>query len=183
MSDNTCGHNYCEVLISGSLCCMDAPRWLDDDEMRAWRGMVDVVTEVMAVLDVELRDQHGLNDGDYAVLVVLSETDDHRLRMCDLAARLHLTPGGLTRRMDGLVKRGFVAREPSVEDRRVVMAVLTDEGMAMLEEAAPVHVQGLRRHLIDHLDRDQVHALADVLDAVRVLGARIKHIELPKVDG
>jgi hypothetical protein len=45
--------------------------------------------------------------------------------------------------------------------------VLTDEGMATLEAAAPVHVDGVRRHLLDHLDRRQLGALADSLDAVR----------------
>jgi len=101
------------------------------------------------------------------VLVLLSEADGHRSRMCDLAGRLHLTPGGLTRRLDGLVARGLVRREPSVEDRRVVLAALTDEGMALLEQAAPVHVGGVRRHLLDHLDRHQLRVIADSFDEVR----------------
>ncbi len=93
---------------------------------------------------------------------------DRRLRMCDLADRLHLTPGGLTRRLDGLVARGLVAREPSTEDRRVVRAVLTTDGLALLEKAAPVHVDGVRRNLLDHLSREQLHHLGEALDAVRV---------------
>jgi DNA-binding MarR family transcriptional regulator len=142
--------------------------WLDDDEMRAWRGLVDVFAEVRAALEADLSEGFDLTEGDYGVLVVLSEAPDHRLRMCDLAARLHLTPGGLTRRLDGLVRRGLVAREPYAEDRRVVMAVLTDDGRALLEEAAPVHVAGVRRHLIDHWDRGQIRAVADAFDAARV---------------
>jgi DNA-binding MarR family transcriptional regulator len=142
--------------------------WLDDEEQRAWRGLVEVFADVRASLEAELIEQFDLTEGDYAVLAALSEADDRRLRMCDLAGRLHLTPGGLTRRLDGLVARGYVGREPSAEDRRVVLAALTDAGMAMLESAAPVHVDGVRRHLIDHLDRDQLRELADALDAVRV---------------
>jgi len=142
-------------------------KWLDDEEQRAWRGLVEVFSGVRASLEAELDEQFGFGEGEYAVLAVLSEADGRQLRMCDLAQRLHLTPGGLTRRLDGVVKRGFVVRVPSSEDRRVVMAVLTDEGMATLEAAAPVHVDGVRRHLIDHLDRRQLGALADSLDAVR----------------
>jgi DNA-binding MarR family transcriptional regulator len=141
--------------------------WLDHDEMRAWRGLVDVFAEVRAALEAELSDAFDLTEGDYGVLVVLSEAADHRLRMCDLAARLHLTPGGLTRRLDGLVRRGLVTREPSADDRRVVLAVLTDDGRALLEKAAPVHVEGVRRHLLDHWDRDQIRAVADAFDAAR----------------
>jgi DNA-binding MarR family transcriptional regulator len=141
--------------------------WLDDQEMRAWRGLVEVFGDVRASLEAELVEQFDLTDGDYGVLVVLSEAADHRARMCDLARRLHLTPGGLTRRLDGLVARGLVRREPSSEDRRVVLAILTEEGFALLERAAPVHVAGVRRHLLDHLDRDQLVAVADAFDAVR----------------
>ena len=46
----------------------------------------------------------GLTMGDYEVLVRLSEADDHRMRMCDLAGQLRLSPSGLTRRLDGLVQ-------------------------------------------------------------------------------
>ena len=141
--------------------------WLDDEEMQAWRGLVEVFSDVQASLEAELTEQFDLTEGDYGVLVVLSEAPDQGLRMCDVARRLHLTPGGLTRRLDGLVARGFVAREPSTEDRRVVLAVLTAEGMAMLEKAAPVHVDGVRRHLIDHLSRDQLHDLSAAFEAVR----------------
>lgn len=142
-------------------------QWLDDDEMTAWRGLVDVFAEVRADLETELVEQFDLTDGDYGVLVVLSETAEQGVRMCDLANRLHLTPGGLTRRLDGLVARGLVAREPSTQDRRVVLAVLTDAGRALLEEAAPVHVDGVRRHLLDFLSRDQLREIGAAFAAVQ----------------
>jgi DNA-binding MarR family transcriptional regulator len=141
--------------------------WLDGEEMEAWRGLVEVFSDVQASLETELTDQFDLTEGDYGVLVVLSEAPERRLRMCDLASRLHLTPGGLTRRLDGLVARGFVSRESSTEDRRVVLAVLSDDGMAMLEKAAPVHVDGVRRHLLDHLSREQLRELTAAFEAVR----------------
>lgn len=141
--------------------------WLNDDEMHAWRGLIDVFSDVRASLEAELVDQFDLTEGDYGVLAALSETDGQGLRMCDLADQLHLTPGGLTRRLDGLVARGLVVREPSTEDRRVVLAALTDAGMAMLEKAAPVHVDGVRRHLLDHLSPEQMHALATAFEDVR----------------
>lgn len=141
--------------------------WLDADEMRAWRGLVDVFADVRAELEAELEDAFDLSEGDYGVLVVLSEAPDARLRMCDLANHLHLTPGGLTRRLDGLVRRGLIAREPGTEDRRVVMAVLTADGRRLLERAAPVHVDGVRRHLLAHLSHDQIVELGAAFEQVR----------------
>jgi DNA-binding MarR family transcriptional regulator len=146
--------------------------WLDDEEMRAWRGMVEVVADVQASLEAELAEAFDISEGDYGVLVNLSEAPDHRLRMCDLAVRLHLSPSGLTRRLDGLVRQGFVTREPSAQDRRVTLAVLTDTGLRTLEAAAPVHVDGVRRHFIGNLSRTQIRQLGAAFDAVRRRRAR-----------
>jgi DNA-binding MarR family transcriptional regulator len=140
--------------------------WLDEDEMRAWRGLVEVSADVHASLEAELMAGFGFREGDYAVLVNLSEAPERRLRMCDLAERLHLSPSGLTRRLDGLVRTGFVAREPSATDRRVTMAALTDAGYDALAAAAPVHVDGVRRHFLSHLTRAQVRQLGTTFDAL-----------------
>src|SRR5690349_8314834 len=86
-------------------------RWLSPLEQRAWRAFVGVSSVVMAELENELEAAHGLSLGEYAVLVDLSEAPDERLRMSDLAGHLHLSPSGLTRRLDLLVREGLVARE------------------------------------------------------------------------
>src|SRR5437879_12969719 len=123
----------------------DMTHWLDDDEMRAWRGLVEVNAAVRAALEAELMSEHGMTEGDYGVLVHLSEAAERRMRMCDLAWKLHLSPSGLTRRLDGLVKLGYVAREPAADDRRVTLAALTEAGRSALEAAAPLHVAGVGR--------------------------------------
>jgi DNA-binding MarR family transcriptional regulator len=143
-----------------------AVRWLDPEEQHCWRAFVTVYGEISAALNEDLVNRHNLDEGDYAVLVNLSEAPGRRLRMCDLAGRLHLSPSGLTRRLDGLVRAGLVRREPSDDDRRVIMAVLADEGLDALESAAPDHVQAVRRHLFDHLSPAQVRTLSSTLDAV-----------------
>jgi DNA-binding MarR family transcriptional regulator len=89
------------------------------------------------------------------------------MRMCDLADLLQLSPSGLTRRLDGLVKAGHVTREASTGDRRVMLATLTPSGLAALEAAAPDHVASVRRHLFDHLDDEQVDSLASIFQAIK----------------
>jgi DNA-binding MarR family transcriptional regulator len=138
--------------------------WLDETEMRAWRGFIELSGHVQAELDRDLLQQHGLSAGDYGVLVNLSEAPERRLRMCDLAGLLHLSPSGLTRRLDGLVKQGFVVRSPAPDDRRAIFAVLTDAGLAKLEAAAPDHVDSVRRHLLDRLSRTQVTQLGTIME-------------------
>ena len=88
-------------------------RWLDDREQAAWRGYLNMHSLLMAQLNRNMLAGSGMSESDYAVLVNLSEASGRRLRMCDLAVQLHLSPSGLTRRLDGLVRQGLVAREPS----------------------------------------------------------------------
>jgi DNA-binding MarR family transcriptional regulator len=143
-----------------------ATTWLTNDEMTAWRTYIETYSDLIAAIERDLA-EHDLTLGDYQVFVYLSEAPDRSMRMCDLADRLQLSPSGLTRRLDGLVKAGFVTREPSVDDRRVMLATLTPTGFAALEKAAPDHVASVRRHIFDHLDSDQVEALASIFQSIK----------------
>lgn len=140
--------------------------WLTTEEMTAWRTYIETYSDLIAAIEHDLA-EHDLTLGDYQVFVYLSEAPDRSMRMCDLADRLQLSPSGLTRRLDGLVKAGFVTREPSVDDRRVMLATLTPAGFAALEKAAPDHVASVRRHIFDHLDSDQVEALASIFQSIK----------------
>ena len=139
--------------------------WLTSREMEAWRNYVETYGHLIAAIERDL-DRQSLTLGDYQVFVYLSEATDHSLRMCDLADRLHLSPSGVTRRLDGLVAAGFVTREASADDRRVMLAKLTDSGFAALENAAPEHVMSVRRHIFDRLDDDQVDAMASIFRTI-----------------
>ena len=140
-----------------------APNWLSEPEMRSWRALIEVTTGVLATLDTELRAEHGLSLGEYEVLVHLSEEPDHSLRMTDLAGRLRLSPSGITRRIDGLVRAGLVERRQCPSDRRGSNAVLTPEGLGRLDAAAPTHVRGVRVHFVDQLTERQLANLEAAL--------------------
>jgi DNA-binding MarR family transcriptional regulator len=140
--------------------------WLGTDEMAAWRNYVESIGALQQALEADLV-EFGLTLGDYEVLVSLAEVPEHRMRMCDLAAQLRLSPSGLTRRLDGLVTSGVVDRRPSADDRRVMLAVLTDDGYTLLERAAPHHVASVRRHFIDLLQPNEVLTMGSAFGKVR----------------
>ena len=139
--------------------------WLSPREREAWRNYIETFGDLTNALEHDLA-EHDITLGDYQVLVYLSEADDVSMRMCDLADMLQLSPSGLTRRLDGLVKAGLVIREGSTADRRVMMAKLTPSGTAMLERVAPYHVDSVRRHIFDHLDDVQVDAMASIFRSI-----------------
>lgn len=139
------------------------PKWLDPEEMAAWRGLVETFADLSAELASDLETSHGLTLAEYGTLVRLSEAPGRRLRMCDLAVVLHVSASALTRRIDDMANRGWVRREPDPTDRRVINAVLTDDGFAVLAAAAPDHVMNVRQRLFDHLSRTQVRQLGSIL--------------------
>jgi len=135
-------------------------------ELAAWRSYIETTADLLSALEADLNET-GLTLGDYQVLVFLSEADDRAMRMCDLAANLQLSPSGLTRRLDGLVRNGYVDRLPSSVDRRVMLAVITEAGAAKLAGAYPVHLASVRTHIIDRLEPADVDSFGRIFTTIQ----------------
>lgn len=145
---------------------MNETRWLDPEEAQAWRSYIEATTRVRQACDTALAAETGLTLDDYGILVALSESPEHRMRMNDLAAVLATSPSRMTYRIDRLVKLGHVCRESCPTDRRGSFAVLTPEGMEALRQAAPVHVASVRDNLVDHMTGEEFVALGRILQRV-----------------
>jgi DNA-binding MarR family transcriptional regulator len=143
-----------------------APRWLDADEQRAWRLFLSAVQLLDTELDSQLQRDSGLSHADYEILVRLSESPGRQLRMSDLAARTLFSRSRLSHAVGRLEKEGWVVRRPCPDDRRGLLAVLTEAGFAKLEAAAPGHVEMVRSALLDPLSPDQVGQLGRIAQAV-----------------
>jgi DNA-binding MarR family transcriptional regulator len=140
---------------------------LNDAEQSAWRTFIESSWALHTQLEDDLRATTGLSMNDYHVMVVLSETPGRRLRMGELAGRLVFSPSRITYQINSMVKRGLVSKQPCPEDGRGQEAVLTDEGMAALEAAAPLHLITVRDRFIDRLDAGELAVIARVFDKVR----------------
>lgn len=142
------------------------PRWLDDDEFRAWIGY----RRMRALLDLqltrELAADAGLSDPDYDVLTSLSAAEGRRIRLSEMAERMLWSKSRLSHHVTRMQQRGLVTREECPSDGRGAFIVLTDEGMATLRAAAPGHVAAVRRHFIDLLTPEQVRVLGELTDTV-----------------
>jgi DNA-binding MarR family transcriptional regulator len=141
-------------------------RWLDETEARAWRGFLRMHQLLRAELEGELTRSCGLSLADYEVLVSLSEAEGRRLRMSALADRLQWSRSRLSHQLARMQERGLVCRQDCPTDARGAFALLTPGGLAAIEEAAPGHLAGVRRHLFDRLSPEQVVALAEISEAV-----------------
>ena len=136
---------------------------LNKREMAAWHAFIRAHARVVRMLEAELEAEHGLTLPAYEVLAHLSEAPGRQLRMSELAAFAVLTPSGLTRLVDKLVRDGLVERQKCGSDARVVFATVTEAGMQRLAAAYPTHLRGVREHLVDRLDTDRLDAIATAL--------------------
>lgn len=145
---------------------MDDARWLTDDEDRAWRAFLLGTQLLLDQLDRELLQQVGIPHTYYGIMVVLSEQPHRSLRMSEIADRLRFSKSRLTHAIGRLAERGWVERVACPTDRRGQVAVLTEAGLAALRSAAPTHVAGVRRHLLDRLTPEQVEQLRVIGEAI-----------------
>lgn len=141
-------------------------RWLTPEEQRAWRAYLAATHLLEDTLDRQLQQDAGMPHLYYSILATLSETPERRLRMTGLAEALKITRSRLTYAVTRLEKDGLVRRESCGWDKRGSIAALTDEGTAVLERAAPGHVETVRASLFDHLAPEQVEQLADICTGV-----------------
>jgi DNA-binding MarR family transcriptional regulator len=135
----------------------DSP-WLTDAEQCAWRTHLDVNRLLTYQMEKDIQ-PFGLTMNDYEILVNLSEAEDRRLRMTDLAAATLQSKSRLSHQVTRMESAGLVKREHCESDRRGLFAVLTDHGMETMRKVAPHHVASVRRHFIDMVTPEQLAQL------------------------
>lgn len=141
-------------------------RWLDADEREVWSALASVLLLVPGELEAPLQREAGLTLFEYLVLSHASEVPGRRLRMSELA---QLANGSLSR-LSNVVRRfedrGWMTRSPDPDDGRYTTAGLTEEGLAVVEAAAPVHLASVRRSVLEPLaprDREALVRIAAAL--------------------
>jgi DNA-binding MarR family transcriptional regulator len=141
---------------------MTEPRWLSKQERDSWLALLAVSMQLPSRLDSELHKQARITLFDYNVLAMLSESDGRMLAMSELAGMTNASLSRLSHVVKKLEGRGWVERTQSASDARVTMAHLRDEGMEMLEDLAPQHVESVRQMIFDGLTERDVEDLARI---------------------
>jgi DNA-binding MarR family transcriptional regulator len=142
------------------------PRWLQGIERDAWLSLIGVIIRLPAAMDAQLQRDAGLSHFEYTVMVNLSNTDGHVLRMSQLAGLCHSSLSRLSHVVARLERRGWLRRDPCPDDGRATLATLTDDGFATLASAAPGHVDAVRAYVIDALDPEQLGQLSAIGDTI-----------------
>jgi DNA-binding MarR family transcriptional regulator len=139
---------------------------LNDSEEQLWRALMRVVLGLPRRLNDDLRKASGLSAKEYMALVSLSEAPGCRLRMGDLARAAAQSPSHISRLVDDLLFRDFVAKQGSGGDQRESVAVLTSAGLAQLRLAWRFHLSDVRGLVFDHVDPAVVDEVAQALSDI-----------------
>jgi DNA-binding MarR family transcriptional regulator len=138
------------------------PRWLDAEERQAWLALASTLNRLPAALDAQLRRDAGISHFEYQVMALLSEAPGRTLRMSELARMAEGSLPRLSQVTTRLEQHGWVTRTPDPADGRYTLATLTGPGQAKVTEAAPGHVQEVRRLVFDPLTKSQSRQLREI---------------------
>ncbi len=124
-----------------------------------WRSLDLADSAVRRALNQRLAAEAHCSLLEHDALAWLGAAPGGRLRMLELADRLGVTPGGLTRIIDRLVERGWIKRDRSPANRREVYAMLTPAGHDAMGVARSSYVAVLSGTLGGSLDEDDLSEL------------------------
>jgi DNA-binding MarR family transcriptional regulator len=137
-------------------------RWLSASEQKAWRAYLEATTLLFDALDRQLQRDAGIPHAYYEILVRLSEAECRSMRMSELADATRSSRSRLSHAVARLEERGWLERVDCATDKRGQVAVLSDAGYAALVDAAPGHVEAVRKHMIDQLSAEQISQLEQI---------------------
>jgi DNA-binding MarR family transcriptional regulator len=126
---------------------------LDAIEESTWRALARFFVVAPRLLDEDLQRSAHMSLSGYTILLHLSEAPGRALRITELANRAYLSGSRTTRLVDELIAGQLVTKERNAADGRGFDVTLTDEGLAALQRAYPVHLRSVRTRVLDHVDR------------------------------
>lgn len=139
-------------------------RWLTAEEQGVWRRWMTLNAQLSATLQRELQDDAGLSTQDYEVLVHLTDNPEGRIRVTDLARLMQWERSRVSHHVTRMERRRLVQRVECAEDGRGAFVVITPQGRAAIEQAAPGHVNTVRRLVFDALSPEEVDAFGTIID-------------------
>jgi DNA-binding MarR family transcriptional regulator len=152
-----------------------AEEWLmaekspSDTVIRAWARLVRAETAVLAAVEADLKTGGFPPLAWYDVLLELSRRKEG-LRPFEIEKETLLAQYNLSRLLDRLEKAGYVERQPSPDDGRGNVVVLTEDGRALMKRMWPTYRAAIARHVGEKLSENEAAQLAALLG--KLIGSR-----------
>lgn len=133
----------------------------------AWEALFRAQVSVMRYLTAEFpTGEISLNE--YDVLFNLSRQPGRQLRLKDLNRHLLLTQPSVSRLVDRLTARGYLAKSHDRDDARGVIVTLTDTGFDLFRQVARSHIESIARKVGGTLSTEELERLTVLCDKLRL---------------
>lgn len=126
-------------------------RTLNELLVKIFNNMLDM--EERAIITEEFSD---ITNNDMHIVEAIG-IDEPR-RMSEIASRLGVTVGTLTTNMNSLEKKGYITRQRSKNDKRVVLAVLTEKGRKAFFHHRDFHKKMIKS-IVKDLNEDEMKVI------------------------
>ena len=139
----------------------------DPDRLEVWRAFLTAHAALDKLLSHALEEDEDLQRPWFEIMDALATSDEGSLRFNELAEKVMANPSSLSRQLDKLEERSFVAREKSIlDDGRAILVVLTPRGHDAWKEASLTYYRIVRRVFTNTLTETDVVALHRVFTKV-----------------
>lgn len=146
-----------------------------ENDVDAYKSINDVLVylfrhiwnlEKEAIITKEFKD---ITDNDMHIIeaIGLNEEGSMGRKMSEIARDQKVTVGSLTTSMNSLVKKNYVIRERSEEDRRVVYIRLTEKGEKAYHHHAEFH-KNMIKAVMKEMSEEEMQILVKSLDKLCV---------------
>jgi DNA-binding MarR family transcriptional regulator len=140
--------------------------WLTEAEQLIWRRWLSVNRELLATLNRSLERRSGISLADYEVLVRLTEDGATEMRAAALADALGWGRSRLSHQLRRMEAAGLITRRTCQDDGRGCLVGLTSHGRQSIEDAAPGHVDDVRRCFIDAMAAGDLEVLGRAITQI-----------------
>lgn len=134
---------------------------LDLAEFRSWQNFWVATNRLNFLLNRKMVASHSISLTDFHVLQQLLRSANGSCRMGDIATSLLASRSRITHQVRRLEEQGLVKRGSMPQDRRAVLAALTEQGRALGEAAMRTYSECVREHYLMRLTRPQQAAIAE----------------------
>jgi len=151
--------------------------WLDQDQQRVWLAYIRVQLRLAYEMNRQLLVDSGMSLPDYDMLTALSVADGGWMPITVLAAQIGWERSRVSHHARRISARGPGHVQPSAADKWFIEVTLTARGWQAQQEAAPGHVDLVRRLFFEGLSASLVEPLSEALESA--YANIIKHGSLP----
>lgn len=135
----------------------DEPLW-----RQATNHLLHFAFVLKAEIEVDLGSELNIGLADHEALINIRESGG-ALRMTDIADKLVLSRGGITKLVDRLEEAGYLRRVPSAEDRRVTMVEITKSGRETVSRSRAIIDDVVLRSWADRISDDEAKMVVELI--------------------